>query len=443
MTALSQSHNKTNPIIISEVSSISSQSHNKTNPITISEVSSISKDSVGLKRKLESLILEKESLMQENELQRNKILALEEELKDNHQYETSLSYKKRNGNLTKELNQYKKSHLQNKTPHTSSTDHTDYSTSASHSSTFDHFYNDHYSATGDNYVGTNLIMANVDFTKIKNSFSSIDEHEPLLRLLLKVYDKGYIHLNCKEALKKSSLLQEGRFGNCGLYTSDNISFDESGCADIFLSLEEIVNSEAVTDVNKLGQLYIILGKVENQDKNLFIVLVPVADPNEMKNSVFLMQTHYRNKSGKKCNYHRKLADSVKSIAGMRLANGVTLFNTFVAKGNDLPTGNYTTELYNLKLSQSWSIHWGRETAEIYRQPKDKHSAFSIMLPTKALSDQFSYGGSLVPAKYLSRSGLNDRQKDLFIKHQFASNLPARIKYHFDGNLRQESIVCQG
>jgi hypothetical protein len=221
VTALSQSHNKTNPIIISEVSSISSQSHNKTNPIIISEVSSISKDSVGLKRKLESLMLE-------NELQRKKILALEEELKDNHQCETSLSYKTPHTSSTDHTNcstsashsstfsKGNKTHQQNKTPHTSSTGHTDCSTSASHSSTFDHFYNDHYSATGDNYVGTNLIMANVDFTKIKNSFSSIDEHEPLLRLLLKVYDKGYIHLNCKEALKKSSLLQEGRFGNCGL-----------------------------------------------------------------------------------------------------------------------------------------------------------------------------------------------------------------------------------
>ena len=242
-----------------------------------------------------------------------------------------------------------------------------------------------------------------------------------------------------------NLLNSFLFG-CINYTSDNISFNESGCADIFLSLEDIVNSEAVTDVNKLGQLYIILGKIENTDKNLFIVLVPVADPSKIRDSVFLMQTFYKTNDvgNTRCNHHRKLVDSVKSIGGMRLANGsVTLFNTFVAKGNDLPTGNYTTESYNLELRHSWSINWGRETAEILRQPKNKHSAFSIMLPTKALSDKISYGGSVVPAKYLSRSGLNDRQKDLVIKHQFVSNLPARIKYLFDGNLRQESIVCQG
>jgi hypothetical protein len=129
---------------------------------------------------------------------------------------------------------------------------------------------------------------------------------------------------------------------------------------------------------------------------------------------------------------------------MKLANGVTLFNAFIPKGSDLPTGNYSTEYYDLQLGTSWSRNWGRETAEIYRQPKRKHSAFSIMLPTKDLSDKFSHGGSVVPAKLQSRSGLNDRQKDLVIKHhQLVSNLPARIKYHFDGNLRQESIVCQG
>ena len=238
MTALSQSHEE----------AASSQYQKEKNPILKSDVSSISENSVGLKRKLASLMKENEKLIKELNQYKNdktshtssaghtdcstsashsstfsKRNKIHQQNKTPHTSSTGVTDCSTSASHSSTFSKWNKTHQQNKTPHTSSTDHTDCSTSASHSSTFDHFYNDNYhtgnndySATGDNYVGTNLIMANVDFTKIKNSFSSIDEHEPLLRLLLKVYDKGYIHLNCRDALKTSSLLQEGRFGNCGL-----------------------------------------------------------------------------------------------------------------------------------------------------------------------------------------------------------------------------------
>jgi hypothetical protein len=232
----------------------SSQYQKETNPILISDVSSISENSVGLKRKLESLMIENENLTKEL----NQYKKSHQQYKTSHtsstshtDCSTSASHSSTFSKGNKTHQQYKtphtsstdhtdcstsashsstfskgnKTHQQYKTPHTSSTGHTDCSTSASHSSTFDLFCNDNhnyhtgnndYSATGDNYVDKgNLIMANVDFTTIKKSFSSINEHKPQLRLLLKVFDKGHIHLNCKDPLKESSSLQ-GRFGNCGL-----------------------------------------------------------------------------------------------------------------------------------------------------------------------------------------------------------------------------------
>jgi hypothetical protein len=59
----------------------------------------------------------------------------------------------------------------------------------------------------------NLIEASVDFTKIKASFINGSGEQQSSRLLLKVYDKGYIHLNCKEALTNYTFLSS-EFDNC-------------------------------------------------------------------------------------------------------------------------------------------------------------------------------------------------------------------------------------
>ena len=126
--------------------------------------------------------------------------------------------------------------------------------------------------------------------------------------------------------------------------------------------------------------------------------------------------------------------------------GVTLFKTFISKGSDLPTRNFTVDHYDSTLKMSWSRNWGRETAKIYKEPKKKHSAFSILVP-KFLHKYFSDGGTPVSAKLQSRSGLLRRKKDRIIVHsqleKLGSDLPARMRHPFDGNLRQESMVCQG
>jgi hypothetical protein len=239
---------------------------------------------------------------------------------------------------------------------------------------------------------------------------------------------------------------------CIRHISGDNEVDQSN-GDIYLNLEEIVNSIAVTDFRRLSKLYIILGQIKSTDKknkkNLFIVLVPVADPNEMKNSVFILQTsYYANATDKtRCNNHRKIAELVHKKGGMDLGyNGVTLFNTFIPKGSDLPTGNYTANYYDSKLRTSWSENWGRETAKIYKEPKKKHSAFSIIVP-KFLHKYFSDGGTPVSAKLQSRSGLLHRKKDRIIVHsqleKLGSDLPPRMRHPFDGNLRQESMVSQG
>jgi hypothetical protein len=86
------------------------------------------------------------------------------------------------------------------------TDYSSLSYTANSSSSFTANSSRSNSSTGN----SNLIMASLDFTAIKKCLSrSIDDFKPRLRLLLKVFDKGYIHLNCKDPLLTLSL--SGRF----------------------------------------------------------------------------------------------------------------------------------------------------------------------------------------------------------------------------------------
>ena len=70
-------------------------------------------------------------------------------------------------------------------------------------------FNDTDENTNGYTVTRNLIEACVDFTKIKASFineSGEQQFRPPSKLFLKVYDEGYIHLNCKDPLIKYTLL---------------------------------------------------------------------------------------------------------------------------------------------------------------------------------------------------------------------------------------------
>jgi hypothetical protein len=215
-------------------------------------------------------------------------------------------------------------------------------------------------------------------------------------------------------------------------------------------LKDIVNSKPIKTVDRLQNLFIILGwRSKKNRKKQFIVLVPVADPSKLKDSVFLIQTSSRYENGKACNIHKSLANSTKIRNGMSIGKGnrLTFFDHFVAESHnsvDFSKRNSSPALIKTQLDLCWSKYWGRETATIFKEER-KCAAYPIQVP-KAFYDAFSVGGTSVSAKLLSRSGVVDYKKTLTIIHnqlQKESDLPPRITPRFDKNMVQEALLCQG
>lgn len=213
-------------------------------------------------------------------------------------------------------------------------------------------------------------------------------------------------------------------------------------------LKDIIKSKPVETVDRLQNLFIILGwRVMKYNKKQFIVLVPVADPSKLKDSVFLVQTSSRYENGKACNIHKSLANSTKFRKGISIGNRFIFFHNFAAESNnsgDFSKRNSSRALIKLQLGRCWSKYWGRETATIFKEER-KCAAYPIQVP-KALYDAFSVGGTSVSEKLLSRSGIVEYKKNLTIIHnqlQELSDLPPRIIPRFDKNMVQEALLCQG